>query len=368
MQDTVLTPTDFVALFNQTLEVAYPIIVIEGEVANFRVSRGKWVYFDIKDEFSSLRVFGTTFMLQYPVEDGMKIRLTAQPRLHPQYNFSLNMMHVAPLGEGSIKRASDLLKAKLEAEGLFDPSRKRSLPYPPERIALVTSNEAAAYSDFIKVLGARWPLADIRLVNVRVQGDQAAAEIAAAIHHCNQSPSTSDVIVVIRGGGSADDLLAFQEENLVRAIAESRIPTLVAIGHERDISLAELAADVRASTPSNAAELLAPDRRDVLRAHQDTLQGARAALKAAITQAHETLRINRLAIATSLQRAVAREVAYLEHQKVLLTAVNPTAVLQRGYALVFNKDGAVRRGSDLRTGDTVTLRFADRERSAEVIG
>src|SRR3989344_9661398 len=154
--ELVFTPSDFVAVLNQTLEFAYPLVTIEGELATVRVSRNKWAYFDVKDESASIKCFGTVYMLPGPIEEGMMVRIVASPRLHPLYNFSLNLQSVIAVGEGSLKRAADLLLAKLQKEGLFDESRKRTVPFAPEKIGLITSGESAAYADFIRILNERW--------------------------------------------------------------------------------------------------------------------------------------------------------------------------------------------------------------------
>src|SRR6266404_7913403 len=139
MDDIILSPSDFVSLLNQTLEVAYPSVVIEGELANFRISKNKWLYFDLQDEQASVKFFGTVYNLPGPLEDGLKIQVVGYPRLHPRFGFSINVQSLAPVGEGSIKKAADLLRAKLEAEGLFDPDRKRLLPALPQTIGLITA-------------------------------------------------------------------------------------------------------------------------------------------------------------------------------------------------------------------------------------
>ena len=241
--------SEFVGLLNQTLDFAYPNVVIVGELANFRVSKNRWVYFDLKDEHSSVKFFGTVYNLSGPLEDGMLLKVHGQPRLHNLYGFSVNILSLQPTGEGSIRRAADLLRSKLAAEGLFDEARKRLLPYPPTRIGLVTSKQSAAYADFIKILNARWQGIDIALIDVQVQGEVAPSQITAAIEQFSAAAEPPDVVVIIRGGGSAEDLASFSTEIVTRAVAGSRIPTLVAIGHEVDLSLAELAADHRASTP-----------------------------------------------------------------------------------------------------------------------
>src|SRR5664279_2808606 len=193
--------SDFVAYLNQTLEVAYPYVIIQGELSNFRVSKNRWVYFDLKDEAATVRCFGTVYMLPGPLEDGMVVRVSGNPRLHPQYNFSVNVQSVVPVGEGSIKQAAKLLQAKLTAEGLFDTDRKRLLSYPPRRIALITAGTSAAYADFIKITDARWRGIEIEHFDVLVQGEQSPGQIVAAIAAVNSLPELPDVLVVVRGGG-----------------------------------------------------------------------------------------------------------------------------------------------------------------------
>ncbi|HEU4606940.1 MAG TPA: exodeoxyribonuclease VII large subunit, partial [Chitinophagaceae bacterium] len=282
--DLVLTVSDFVAVLNQTLEYAYPSVIIEGELVNFRISKNKWVYFDLKDEFSSVKFFATVYQLPGPLEDGLMLQVRGVPRLHQQFGFSVNVQSIRPVGEGSLQKAAALLEAKLSAEGLFDPDRKRSLPYPPERIGLITSGESAAYHDFIKILNARWVGVNVELADVQVQGEQAPSQIIAALDYFNSEGEPVDAVVITRGGGSADDLAAFSTEQVTRAVAGSRIPTLVAIGHEVDISLAEMAADKRASTPSNAAEMLVPDKKSEL----IRLENYAENLAHIIRQIHET--------------------------------------------------------------------------------
>ncbi len=330
--------SDFVALVNQTLEFAYPNVVISGELANFRVSKNKWVYFDLKDESSSVKFFGSVYNLPGPLEDGMLLKVRGQPRLHRLYGFSVNVMSIRPAGEGTIRRAAALLQAKLAAEGLFDESRKRRLPYPPASVGLITSRQAAAYADFVKILGARWQGLAIQLIDVQVQGEAAPGQITAAIEQFNARAAPPDVLVVIRGGGSAEDLAAFNTEQVSRAVAASRVPTLVAIGHEVDISLAELAADRRASTPSNAAELLVPDRvqaRAALRAATTQLQqGARYQFQAA----REYLQNQAAAAESGVLRVFRKAETALAAQAQLLAALDPQAILRRGYAII-RQDG-----------------------------
>ncbi len=362
----VCSVSEFVGLVNQTLEYAYPGMVITGEIANFRVSKGRWVYFDLKDDDAMVRFFGTVYQMPGPLEDGMTVAVRGVPKLHPQYGFSVTVQSVKPTGEGSIKKAAALLEAKLKAEGLFDEARKRSLPYPPQTIGLVTSGESAAYRDFIKIINARWGGVQIVHVDVQVQGEPAPAQIVGAIRQLNALAEAPDVLVITRGGGSADDLQAFSTELVTRAVAASRVPTLVAIGHEVDISLAELAADQRASTPSNAAELLVPDRQAVL----EQLRMRRERLNYVIGQTFVTARQELEAHADLLYRASEQVITQAKRQLVLrkqvLTAYDPQTALNRGYAIVRKQDAVIRQGAEVAVGDELTLQMQDAVLAAEV--
>jgi exodeoxyribonuclease VII large subunit len=364
--ELIFSVGEFVALLNQTLEYAYPNVTITGELANFRVSKNRWVYFDLKDEEATVRFFGTVYHLPGPLEDGMLLAVQGMPRLHPQYGFSVNVLRMQPVGEGSIKKAAALLEAKLSAEGLFDPVRKRLLPYPPRRIGLITSAESAAYRDFVKVLNGRWGGMEVALIDVQVQGDVAPAQLTAAIEQFNQQVEPPDVLVMTRGGGSAEDLQAFSTEQVTRAVASSRIPTLVAIGHEVDISLAELAADQRASTPSNAAELLVPDRRSVLAGLEATRiqlrDNALQIVAYARTHSGHTVQL----VQQVAEHVVSTAAQKLSLQRQLLKAFDPQAALRRGYALVRMDGKLIRRGSQLRVNDELTINFSDTSVTAAV--
>ena len=363
----VLGVSDFVALLNQTLEYAYNSVTIVGELANFKISKNRWVYFDLKDEFASVRFFGTVYALPGPLEDGMVLEVLGNPRLHPQFGFSVNVQSMRPVGAGSIKKAANLLEAKLRTEGLFDEARKRPLPYPPQKIGLITSKESAAYVDFMKVLNHRWRGVEITLADVQVQGEAALPQIISAIEQFNQLAEQPDVLVLIRGGGSPDDLQVFSTEQVTRAVGASRIPTLVAIGHEVDVSLAELAADQRASTPSNAAELLAPDRRDVLR----RLEERKLSLAQHIQDMVERRRSVHTELRTVLAKLVTDTLAQARrqhaHRRQLLTALDPSAALKRGYAIVRDEAGKVLKdATKLRVGAIVDIRMRDAQVRAKI--
>lgn len=363
--------SEFVAVINQTLELAFNSVNINGELANFHVSKGKWVYFDLKDDEASVKFFGTVYSLPGPLKDGMVVRVFGTPRLHPRYGFSVNFISVSLTGEGSLKKAADLLEAKLAREGLFDADRKRPLPYPPNCVGLVTSGESAGLNDFLKILNNRWGGIKIMLADVQVQGESAPPQIVEAVESFNGmidllQGGRPDVIVVTRGGGSAEDLAAFNNERVIRAIAASRIPTLVAIGHEIDTSLAEMAADKRASTPSNAAEILVPDRREALKTLED-----RAGLLDELTgrrlfDAHKGLSLARDRLTDLVIVRLKSIAASLSSRQSLLTALDPALPIKRGYAIVRANGRVVRRGRDTAKGAIVSIEVSDADIGAQV--
>lgn len=334
MENTLFSVSDFIAVTNQTLEYAYPSVQIEGEVASFKVNQNKFIFFDIKDAGGSISCFMTVWQMRVPIEDGMKVIVTATPKLTQWGKFSLTIKAVRPSGEGALKKSFEILKAKLDQEGLFAPERKRALPAVPAHIAVISSTGAAGYADFIKILGDRWGGVKIDVAQVQVQGADSPDQIIRALQYFNSRDQLPEVIVIIRGGGSADDLSGFNDEQLVRAIASSRVPTIVGVGHETDESLADLAADVRAATPSNAAQILVPDRAEVVRSVQYRIQSVLPRILQAIEQQKQY-------ISASLEKAVwateaghTRAVDQLDRLRRVLAQLDPSVVLQRGYALI----------------------------------
>lgn len=358
LPNDALSVSEFISFLNQTLDYAYPSVLIEGELANFKISKNKWVYFDLKDENSSLKFFGTVYMLNSPLEDGMMLRVGCYPRMHRNYGLSMQIQSIQPIGEGSIKRSALLLEQKLRKEGLFEPDRKKVIPYPPSRIGLITSTQSAAYADFIKILNSRWRGLSIDVYDVQVQGESAVNEINQAIDYFNDQPSNYDVLVLVRGGGSPEDLAAFSSEQVTRAVANCSIPTLVAIGHEIDVSLAELAADKRASTPSNAAELLVPDRKVVL----SQLKKVKLDLSITIKEVVKNYRTILDSREEELGR-ISRDRLKAFNQNIyqyreLLEAFNPKGVLSRGYAIVRKSSKIIRNSQELKRGDNINIQLS----------
>ncbi len=353
------TPTEFIAILNQTLEYAYSSVLVTGEVASFKVNQGKWVFFDLKDEESSISCFMPVWNLRVPLEDGMKIVVRGTPKMTKWGKFSFTVTAVKPVGEGSLKKAYEMLKKKLTAEGLFDPAKKRRLPEDLTKLGVISSTQAAGYADFIKIINARWGGMRVQVAHTQVQGMDAPDQIIRALRHFNERGEVQ-VIAILRGGGSADDLSCFNDEQLVREIAASRIPVITGIGHEVDESLSDLAADVRASTPSNAAEMLTMDRKEELmkvsrtmnRVHQTLLQSIE---RARIENTDKIGRVSRGLMTKFIEpmlmanhdkmnkcwQKVQNECEKLQSaltQKMkLLEALNPEKVLAQGYAILAGK-------------------------------
>ena len=356
-------------------------LVVEGEVSGFNVIHNKWVTFDIKDEKSVLKCFMTVWQLRVALEDGMLVRVTGKPNLREKGFLSFVVQSVKPAGEGSLKRAFELLQKKLAQEGLFSPERKRPLPKFPQHIALITSKEAAAYKDFLKVLQGRLGGLHISFIHTQVQGDDAPRQIISALETANTELENLDAIVLVRGGGSLEDLMAFNDEHVVRTVAGSRTPTIVGIGHERDVSLAELAADIRASTPSNAAELVVRSRDEILadiarmklaissslknqlQNNQNNIRSATHAMSNRLHQATRNIEqlIDRIrSVSTRVQDNITSSHQKIDGMKRILTALSPQQVLARGFSITRNSSGKIiKNASDISKGEELTTTLAD---------
>ena len=380
---------------------------LRGEISNFkRHSSGHW-YFTLKDERCRIAavMFRQNAMRQSirPM-DGMRVIVSGQVSLYPESGtYQLYCENMRPDGVGTLYQQFEALKAKLQAEGLFDQARKRPLPYRPRKIAVVTSETGAVLHDIRKVSAQRDPGVPLVLFPVQVQGAGAAEDIARAIRKAGKLDQV-DVIITGRGGGSMEDLWAFNEEIVARAIAESPIPVISAVGHETDVTIADFAADARASTPSNAAEMAVPDRREIIEGLRDirrhltdaatalvqdrrytllTLQRRMEAVRpeqriVALTARLESIRLrmnnavdaqlpafaHRIGMAgMRLDSAMDKQLALRQEEivraKARLTALNPSAVLERGYALVMDGDRVVSSADKANAINQMTLRFHD---------
>ncbi len=356
MTEVTLTVSQFIEVCNQTLDYAYADIVVEGEVASFKVNQGKWVFFDLKEGEASVNCFMVISQLKTALTDGMKVRVKATPKLTRWGRFSLTVKQVLPIGEGSIKKSFELLKKKLTAEGLFDPVKKRAIPQGLTKIGVISSTGAAGYIDFLKILQNRWGGMSIQTLNTQVQGMGAPEQIVRALEYFNQRAEV-EAIVIVRGGGSADDLAAFNDEGLARAIAASRIPVMTGIGHEVDESLADLAADVRASTPSNAAERLTYDRAEIMRRNRDLVSGVKRVILERIQRTEQQLRDNLADVKRRILMKVEQTEQRIVQTQKLLQSLNPENVLKRGYAVISGK---------VKVGEEIDITMIDKTITAEV--
>jgi exodeoxyribonuclease VII large subunit len=402
MNDQVIGVKEFLSILNETLTFAYPQVTVEGEVSSFKFNQNKWVFFDLKDEDTTMGCFMPKYLLKVEIEDGMKVRVTGGPKITNWGKFSFTARSVQLAGEGELRRAFELLKARLDGEGLFAPERKRQLPEYPETLGLITSGTSAAYSDFMKILNQRWCGLTIRLADVQVQGAPAPDQIVAAINYFNQLARPVDTLVLIRGGGSLEDLQAFNTEAVARAVASSRTPIVVGVGHEVDTSLADFAADIRAVTPTDAARLAVPDKREVDRAlaHRadrldrqmaEHLRESNDQLRHFIATAEKFLGLPRERT-ERLTAMLERDISYylgsivrrsdcikelqaklvsqqaaalqLDTQRMnslvrVLSSFDPKATLRRGYAIVSSGGRVVKRVAQAPPGSRLVVQLSD---------
>lgn len=356
MENVPLTVSQAREYINSVLNEAIPALIIKGEVSRVDVWRNTYVYITLKDEEALLDCFTVPARLRFPIEEGMMVQAVVSPTITKKGKFSLTIQEMMPLGEGSIKRSFDLMKARLEKEGLFGVERKRPLPLQPSHVGVITSTQAAGYVDFVTILNERWGGMKVDVANTQVQGLQAAKQIIRAIEHFNQLPKLPEVLVIVRGGGSAEDLSVFNDEQLVRAIAASRIPTVVGVGHEIDVTLADLVADKRAATPSNAAQLLVPDRNELFARHRHILDAIRGQLSRRVTELNDQLVDGR----TFVRRRLTVRIEQIERDAYqmlrTLKQLDPNNILKRGYALVRGSDGAVIKDGHMpKVGEQLTI-------------
>lgn len=328
------TVSDFIAVTNQALEHVYPSVEIEGEVASFKVNQNKYVFFDLKDEGGSVGCFMTVWQLRQPIEDGMKVVVSASPKLTQWGKFSLTIKSIRPVGEGSLKKSFEILKAKLDREGIFAPERKRPLPEFPGLVGVISSTQAAGYADFMKIAGDRWGGVKFEVAHVQVQGESAPDQMIRALKYFNSHETLPDVIVMIRGGGSADDLAAFNDELLVREVAASRVPVLTGIGHEIDESLVDLAADVQAATPSNAAQILLPDKNEIRRTARYMISSILPKVERSIDEQSRQVREQLTARLRTLEWVLGQTEDRLTTSRRVLAQLDPELALRRGYSIL----------------------------------
>ena len=369
-------------------------VAVRGEISNYKLYPSGHHYFTLKDEASALRCVlfkGNAARLRFRPENGMKILAMGRVSVFPRDgDYQLYCTALALDGVGDLYAAFEQMKRKLEAQGLFDPSHKKPIPRYPGTIGIVTSSAGAAIHDMLRILGKRYPLTRVRLFPVRVQGAGASQEIAAAIRYANYY-HLADVLIVGRGGGSMEDLWAFNEEPVAYAIYESEIPVISAVGHEPDVTISDFVADLRAATPSNAAELSVPDQ-DGLRQSLDQMTSAMAGnlsrqLKAArqhlnalarasvlqdpgayIAQQRKNMEFLKNRLAAAQNQSVAQKQQRYIAAVSKLDAMSPLKVLTRGYSVTQTESGEiVRSAGQVKAGDRVRIRVSDGSMTAEIL-
>ncbi len=340
-------------------ELLKPIpLWVEGEITALSESRG-FLFFSLKEVGSdaTLPCFAVVQALGVPLEDGMVVRLYGTPGIHQKSGrFSVTVRRVVPQGQGTINRAFQLLEAKLTKDGIIDPARKRPLPHLPQRIGVVSSRDAAGYGDFLRILENRIGL-KVVLVHVAVQGKDAEREIVRALDLLNEQAGI-ELIAVLRGGGSQDDLHAFNSELVARAIARSKAPVLVGVGHEKDVTIADLVADVRAATPSNAAQLVMPLGSEITQEVVQRLKTVEQRLLRELSGTRERVQYRVERLERAVQDRLVRVRQEVLHRLQTLEAIQPEHTLRRGYAIV-RQSGVVLRSTSQATSEQIQITLAD---------
>lgn len=361
-------------------------LAVRGELSNYKVYSSGHHYFTLKDAESSLRCVmfrSSASRMRFRPENGMGVTAIGSVSVYPRDGaYQLYCTELIPTGMGDLYLAFEQLKARLSKEGLFDPAHKKPLPAFPKRIAVITSGSGAAVRDVIRVLGHRWPDAQVVVLPVRVQGVEAPPEIVGAIRYANRY-RVGDLIITGRGGGSVEDLWAFNDERVVRAIYESELPVISAVGHEPDVTISDYVADLRAATPSNAAELAVPDQADVKETLNSLQSRMEHAIRRQLAEGENRLRdlsgrkvltsptayidFKRMELDRFFNRLVTVSDGWLAERRqqfaqaaAALDAMSPLKVLARGYSVATDEKGAIIRSiSDASGGDRIQLRVTD---------
>jgi exodeoxyribonuclease VII large subunit len=383
-----LTVAQLTAQIKNSLEGEFPSVWVVGEISNYSRPQSGHSYFTLKDDQAQIRAVmwrSAAAKLKFALADGLDVVCHGHIDVYaPRGSYQLVIDQLQPKGVGALELALRKLREKLAAEGLFDPARKRKLPAFPRKVAFVTSPTGAAIHDFLQVLRRRWRGVDVLVIPARVQGEGAVQEIVAGIRLANRLSPRPDVLIVGRGGGSLEDLWSFNEEPVVRAIAASKIPTVSAVGHEIDVTLADLAADVRALTPSEAAERIVPAAEEIsarVRAYHSRLRHAahrrvmwlRARYDGIAAQRpfrrpfdliHDRNRsLDELALHgnSAMRRQMREYEGRLATIAGKIDSLSPLAVLARGYTITQdNQSGAVIRAARrLRIGQSIVTRFSE---------
>ncbi|MBL7979719.1 MAG: exodeoxyribonuclease VII large subunit [Bacteroidetes Order II. Incertae sedis bacterium] len=385
-EHAIISVSDLNGALKEVVEDTFSDLWVEGEISNFKAHTSGHLYFSLKDYQSQISCalwqFNRKYLFFTP-HDGMKVVAHGALSLYPpRGTYSFVVKSLRPAGEGDLNLAFEALKQKLAAEGLFAAHKKQKLPRYPQKIGVITSETGAAIQDILRVIQHRFPMVQVSLIPVMVQGPGAAEEIARAIYQFNAQPTPVDVLLIGRGGGSIEDLWAFNEEVVARAIYHSTIPVISAVGHETDVTIADLVADVRAATPSNAAELATPNQHEALQlivnlrytikirtlrkleVEQDRLRNLRGsyALNRPRMMLEEQLR-RLIELRRQLLRVAQFQVEHartsLQFREAQLRQLDPNAPLKRGYVQVYKDQDLLFRANEAHPKQFLTLRFLD---------
>lgn len=390
-----LTVTELNTLVHDVLESndIFSQIAVRGELSNFVHHRSGHMYFSLKDEGSLVRAVmfrSAASRLSFTPQNGMKVVVYASLTTYiKDGQYQLTVTHMEPDGVGALYIAFEERRRRLAAEGLFDPARKRPLPKIPSKIGVITSPTGAAVQDIIRILGRRFPFAEVLLYPAQVQGEGAARTLIAGLSHFADAKNV-DVIILGRGGGSAEDLWEFNDESLARAVAASPIPVISAVGHESDFTICDFVADVRAATPSMAAELAVPESTELIRRFRNVTERLEMLCRHKIASGSERLkalssrrlftdpeglyRQQRLTLDTYarvLEGALIKKLdishATLDTAAASLHALSPLSVLTRGYAVATRNGRVLRSVSEVSDGVPFALRFSDGEITVKML-
>ncbi len=397
MADGIYSVSELTAEIKEHLETQFPELWLRGEISNFKRATSGHLYFTLKDSEAQIPavIWRTTAeRLPFALSDGLEVLIRGRVEVYaPQGKYQLIGNQVKAVGEGDLQKAFELLVKKLEKEGLFLHEHKKPLPRLPEAIGVVTSPTGAVIQDICSVLGRRYPSAQIVLYPVRVQGEGAPEEIVEAIRYFNRTKNPAhqvDVLIIGRGGGSLEDLWAFNDERVARAVFASKIPTVSAVGHQTDFTICDFVADVRAATPSMAAELVAPLSTDILNAIHATLQATQRdlmnrveeqrafvrelvgsyAFNKPVSDMHTLLQtLDRLSerLDFGMRQKIERTASMLSNLTHRLDALSYEQTLRRGFSIVFKDGHVVRSAQEIQSGDKVVIRFADGEKTMRVV-
>lgn len=407
----IFSVSEFVDAIRVVLHDKVGPVKIQGEVTGFVNPKGNLIYFELKDKASRVLCFMMTWELKVPLEDGMEAQVLGTPSLFKRAGrFHIRVMDIQPVGEGALARALELLKQKLEKEGLFAEERKRPLPFFPSSIGVITSPDAAAYTDVLRILNNRWSGLEILHYPVSVQGAGSEKKITEAFDYFNTSQN-ADIIILTRGGGSLEDLQSFNSEEVARTVFASQTPVICGVGHERDVTTADLVADVRASTPSNAAERAVPEKKDILfqidtfvkaieqetgllieglngsidektevlergvRKYKDRfveikrrLGSSLAGFQEKINSKREGLLAKKEFIDQKMIHKIKQYVQKIESCQKILHSLSPAQVLSRGYSIACDSAGKIIRSADnLKNGQKITTQFHKGKADSKII-